>query len=652
MRSRSLNTVVGKREFSLIHLAFLIAAFLFVFFSHYSYAQEWQSQIVYYGSNGKLNYKSDSDGNKIPDFSYAGYKNGETGIPIIPVVKTIEPVLGDNTSHIQNAINEVASLPIDANGFRGTLLLKAGIYRVYGTINLNESGIILRGEGDGADSLTNTIIYGIGDVPHQRTILVAGGGSLTRWSEQIPGTKTNITSQKVFAGSFKFTVENSSLYQPGDNIIIYHPITEEWIAAVDGGGTASDPAWTTSDAIYIIYNRYIKNIIGDTLVIDAPVFNTLDRSLSQSYVYKYSRKGLKTNIGIENLRVDIETNGIPTDKNGDENHAWQAIELKQIEDAWVTNCTMLHFGQSGIMTSTASRITIDSCNAIDPISIVTGERRYNFNMYHASQLILVKNCYTRYGRHDFVSNGTSTVSGCVFYNNISENTYASSEGHRWWSQGILFDNLEYITPGYSYVVGFYNRGDKGTSHGWAATNSVAWNCKTTGSKNIIIQKPPTGQNYSIGCFAGNVTGLKSKGAPYDQPEGYIEGTNNSGLNPGSLYLAQLNERLNITSVEENQNDNYGIVSGFKLYENYPNPFNPTTTIKFAIPATETTWQVVSTTLKVYDVLGNEIATLVNEEKLPGEYEVGFNGSGLSSGVYFYTLRACGKIATKKFVLMK
>lgn len=84
----------------------------------------------------------------------------------------------------------------------------------------------------------------------------------------------------------------------------------------------------------------------------------------------------------------------------------------------------------------------------------------------------------------------------------------------------------------------------------------------------------------------------------------------------------------------------------KLNNNYPNPFNPSTIISFSIP------QSTFITLKVYDVLGNEIATLVNEEKTAGFYQVSFNASSLSSGVYFYTIRADNFTSTKKMLLMK
>ena len=102
------------------------------------------------------------------------------------------------------------------------------------------------------------------------------------------------------------------------------------------------------------------------------------------------------------------------------------------------------------------------------------------------------------------------------------------------------------------------------------------------------------------------------------------------------------------------------VSDFKLEQNYPNPFNPSTKIKFTIPSNVKS-EMSNVSLKAYDVLGNEIATLVNKELSPGEYEVEFNSSSgssfrlarnLKSGIYFYTLHTGSFVQTKKMILLK
>ncbi|MEJ2105015.1 MAG: M20/M25/M40 family metallo-hydrolase [Ignavibacteriaceae bacterium] len=91
---------------------------------------------------------------------------------------------------------------------------------------------------------------------------------------------------------------------------------------------------------------------------------------------------------------------------------------------------------------------------------------------------------------------------------------------------------------------------------------------------------------------------------------------------------------------------------YKLYQNFPNPFNPSTKIKFNVPVTLSEAEGSLVTLKVYDVLGNEIETIVNEEKLAGTYEVEFTAVDLPSGVYFYKLQTGSFIETKKMILLK
>jgi hypothetical protein len=94
---------------------------------------------------------------------------------------------------------------------------------------------------------------------------------------------------------------------------------------------------------------------------------------------------------------------------------------------------------------------------------------------------------------------------------------------------------------------------------------------------------------------------------------------------------------------------------FRLYDAYPNPFNPRTKIHFAIPALLSFPNVSignPVTLKIYDILGREIQILVNEKLNPGIYEVTFDGSNLPSGIYFYRLQAGSFSQTKKMVLLK
>ncbi len=99
----------------------------------------------------------------------------------------------------------------------------------------------------------------------------------------------------------------------------------------------------------------------------------------------------------------------------------------------------------------------------------------------------------------------------------------------------------------------------------------------------------------------------------------------------------------VTSVETSSEQ---IPSEYALHQNYPNPFNPSTTIKFELPASE------FVTLKVYNLVGQEVATLISEQLNSGIYETSFDASNLSSGIYFYTLASGSKVLTNKMILIK
>src|SRR5882757_951031 len=100
---------------------------------------------------GHLVYAPDAKGDRIPDFSYCGYRAGESPIPDVPVRVTVPLKAGDATLRIQTALDYIASLPVDQRGIRGAVLLDKGTYEVAGSLVIRQSGIILRGSGMGED---------------------------------------------------------------------------------------------------------------------------------------------------------------------------------------------------------------------------------------------------------------------------------------------------------------------------------------------------------------------------------------------------------------------------------------------------------------------------------------------------------------------
>ncbi len=121
-------------------------------------------------------------------------------------------------------------------------------------------------------------------------------------------------------------------------------------------------------------------------------------------------------------------------------------------------------------------------------------------------------------------------------------------------------------------------------------------------------------------------------------------TVNAGYKSPSRVWGSASAVINLTGIDE---ELVGLKpESFALFSNYPNPFNPSTRIRYAIS------QSAFTTLKVYSVLGQEVATLVNEEKTPGVYEINFDATNLTSGTYLCKLQAGNFTVTKKMIFLK
>ncbi len=186
---------------------------------------------------------------------------------------------------------------------------------------------------------------------------------------------------------------------------------------------------------------------------------------------------------------------------------------------------------------------------------------------------------------------------------------------------------------------------------------IAWEDERSGGNNRHIFAQRINQ---AGSIQWTLNGIKISNA-----QGYKSFTQMLPIGSGNVIFTWGDERIssddrNIYAQQINQNGQLGIVTSvddlnsvpknFELSQNYPNPFNPSTKIKFSNPIVGS--ELAQTVLKVYDVLGNEVATLVNEYKPAGNYEVNFDASHLSSGVYFYKLQAGSFVESKKMILLK
>jgi len=469
---------------------------------------------VAWDDTGDLIYTPTAVADRIPDFSTVGYRGGIVGIPNVPTVLSVLPVAGDDTAMIQAAINQVAAMPLNANGFRGALLLKAGEYQINGQLTINASGVVLRGEGDGP---AGTVLRATGTT--QRTLVrFAGSGSRST----VSGTTHQVVDQYVPVGARSFHVDSTSGLAVGETVIVNRPTTTEWVAAI--GMNLLDNPWVAGNH-EPNWDRVITRIEGNSITVDAPLTNSLDLGYGGGNIRQYTWSGRINNVGIESLRGISDYIG-----DTDVNHATWLVEMSAMENGWVRDLTAYNFRQGIVtLTSTSKWVTVEECESYDPKSPIIGGERYTYNVN--GQLILVQNSHASQGRHDYVF-GSAVPGPNVFFNNTAVNAYSDSGPHHRWSTGGLFDNLDID----GHQINVQNRGNLGTGHGFAGANMVIWNSTADG---FIVHNPPTAQNWLIGS-----TGPISPGSFYVGPHdpGTVE-SHGSAVQPRSLYQAQLQERM-------------------------------------------------------------------------------------------------------------
>jgi hypothetical protein len=460
---------------------------------------------------GKIIRTKDNSGNEIPDFSFAGYRAGEYAIPDVAVKAFVPNISADATATIQAAIDYVATLKADANGFRGAVLLDKGTYKVSGVINMRVSGIVLRGSGAGNNG---TIMLGTGT---NREAIINVSGTDNR----VLKDKYQLADAYTPLGSSTISLKNSGTIKKGDHILVNIPITQNWIDSLemkDYGGETGWIGWKKDDFV-IRADREVTQVQNNKITIDAPLTNALNEKLAPSEVVVYNWSGRINSIGVENLTLKSE---FDTTNPKDEQHRWNGISIQNAEDAWVRQVNFEQFAGGAVsILKSAKRITVEDCMSLNPVSEIAAFRRNTF--YTEGQQTLFQRCYSEYGYNDFAVGGYATAGPNVFLQCQSYLPYSFSGSIGSWATGMLFDVV--LIDG--NALSFKNLGQDGRGIGWNAANSVIW--ETSASK-IDNFSPPTADNWVFGVWAqwaGN---------------GHWNDVN-SHINPRSLYYALLEQRL-------------------------------------------------------------------------------------------------------------
>lgn len=440
-------------------------------------------------------YAYNEQGDKLSDFSYAGFYAGEVELPLtenLTVGATIFPSAdprADDTKRIQEIINTVAAST--SPGRMTVIKFEAGRYNINKSGITLKSGIVLSGSGQGPNG---TVFYATDT--SQYTVIKATGGAPSKI-----GKDAFITDEYVRAGSTEINIsaEDIDNFDVGDVITIYHPSSTEWCEVVEMDNIVNvygdNNSWTEGK-VDMPTERTIKAINGTTITLDFPMFVPLDRRYAESYIYKINETNKISNFGVENLRIESAYDGTPTD----ENHANVAISTVNAKNGFIRDVSAKYFILSAVRCGANSKqITVKNCSSLEPISNVQGSRRYSFSCTTSAQQILFTGCYSYAGRHDYMSSYSST-GPLAYVDSVAEASTTASETHGTWTTGLLYDNIYQIQPKTRGLIAFANRGIYGTtlSQGWSGAGCVAWNCLTSG---LIAHKPShTYQNFMIGVW--------------------------------------------------------------------------------------------------------------------------------------------------------
>lgn len=479
--------------------------------------EKGKSYWVYLDQHGKLAYKTLPGGDKIMDFSYAGYMGGGVSIPNVEVKITLKPVDGDNTDVIQNAINEVSKMRL-MNGLRGAVLLNPGTYNCERAININTSGVILRGSGSGEKGA----IINMTGKPH---LCISVRGNVS--SKNI-GVAANFSDDYVVSGSNSFSLSDASSFAIGDTIRITRPTTEAWVKFMGMDQLTRDgkkQTWVNGD---ITCERIITKKEKNKITVDVPLTDSYDSKYLNPpgvSVIKISTSGELSQIGIENLRIVSVPQSVTITEGSN-----KAFIMSGISDGWARNIQV--FNTVNSVSVTGKKITVDSLYIFHNLPTIGAAKPADIN--GSGQQLLFNHCYITGDNLFFFGTGAKVTGPVVVMNSVFRGN-GWIQPHQRWATGLLIDNCEVPEGG----IDFMNRGAMGSGHGWAIGWAVAWNCK---AKSYLNQMPPGSANWVIGS-----TGEHDKKAiPFEKepflPEGIYD-SHGSNVNPKSLYMAQLAERL-------------------------------------------------------------------------------------------------------------
>jgi hypothetical protein len=478
-----------------------------------------QSQWVFYGPDGKLVYRMSPMGDHIMDFSTAGYMGGGVTIPMVPVVRTVHPSGDDDAAVIQKAIDDVSAMP-PASGFRGAVLLGPGVFTCSRPLIIKASGVVLRGSGANADG-TIIRMTGIGHA----CVQIVGPKA-----PKITGRSIPIDESYVPSGAMMLNLLHTEGLKTGDSIMINRPVTQSWIDFMGMTELARRDEiehWISGS---ITTQRVITGISGNQIELNAPITDSIDsRYLNPpgGSVELCDLSNRLEQIGVENLRIVSPPQRVTINQKH-----YSGVTVNGADDVWIRNLQLTETVGSIGIGDYAARVSVQDVNITHSVTTIGAALFGDFTC--AGTQVLFNRC-TDTGNKLFYFVTFAKVTGPVVLLNCIFHGNGTIMPHMRWATGLLVDNCHVPDGGIDLI----NRGEMGSGHGWTIGWSVAWNCQ---ARSFVIQQPPGSENWAIGCMGPqNRLAMPFLKSPL-LSQGIID-SQGTHVNPDSLYLAQLRQRL-------------------------------------------------------------------------------------------------------------
>ncbi|KAM5354826.1 hypothetical protein ACJ41O_001472 [Fusarium nematophilum] len=449
-------------------------------------------------------------GDRFPDFSYCGYRNSETALPVIDDADIVLPLPRKPADDISPALQQAINTAWQAGG--GVVRIPAGRFYMTAGIQLY-SNVVVRGTGEKDTTLV---------LKRRPTKPVFTLGRLGIAPKADFGFRSRITNSYVAIGARTVTVRDASGFTIGQHVYIARAVTEEWVRAngmSDLLRNGNHQEWIPVGT-QIMAPNIITTISGNVITLKVPLTDNLNSANMRAEVRAYTPPEPTSEMGVANLQIEVGSvtcSGTPLD---DTTCNYAAVRFASwTVDSWASGLNLTGFNKFFEVQKDASRITIQD-SIMGRNKDIDGAALPSDIMLRGHQ-VLIQDC----DQVGLDSARSYSVSVDAF--NPGPNTvtrYETDSGEQKleplerWSRGMLVEESSATTK-------FGNRGTAG--RGWAMNAGVGWNLRN----EVSFESPPLGINWCVGCGSagdsiGNATLLQS----------------GNQVKPRSLFAAQLKAR--------------------------------------------------------------------------------------------------------------